>query len=130
MIVLNTAVAYQLTLVAYEYGDEDRDNKDGNQFSDGDYVTILERDPKNPASQQMWGPIEVAKDYEDDGTNILTLVNGTTLTGWDATKEYIVTPGDYDEVGSHQKIVVYVANAEKKLEISAGVWELSRYLLG
>lgn len=124
------AGAYRLTLVAYEYGDSARDNKDGNQFAQGDYVTIRERAPDYPTSQQMWGPIEVAKDYEDDGTDLLTLANGTTLTGWDATKEYIVTPGDYDEVQTSQKLIVYIANKEKKLEITPEVWELSRYLFG
>lgn len=122
------AGAYQLTLVAYEFGDEDRDNKDGNQFAQGDYVTVRERAPEYPTSPQMWGPLEVNKDYEDDGTDILTLVNGTTLTGWDSTKEYVVTPGDYKDVAEAQKIIVYVANEEKKLETS--VWQLSRYLFG
>jgi hypothetical protein len=124
------AGAYRLTLVDYEYGDADVDNKDGNQFAQGDYVTIRERAPENPSSQQMWGPIEVAKDYEDDGIDLLTLANGTTLTGWDATKEYIVSPGDYDEVVITQKTLVYIANNEKKLEITADVWQLSRYLFG
>lgn len=104
------AVSYQLTLVSHEYGDNSRDPHDGERFVSGDYISIIEASPADPNNPQRWGPIEVDGDYGDDGENILTLANGTTLSGWVATREYIVEPGDWDEVASTQQWVTYIAD--------------------
>jgi hypothetical protein len=101
---------YQLTLIPYEYGDSSTDDKDGDGFAAGEFVRVIEKDPDDPSTQQNFGPFEVDSAFETDGDNLLTLVNTTTMATWDSTKEYVVLPGNYDEVTASQQGAMYVAD--------------------
>ena len=96
-----SAVNYRLTLVAKTWGDS-ADVDDAAEAAAGDYVDIIERAPADPTSEQKWVALEVASAYETDGANILTLA-ATTLTGWDAAKQYIVVPSVYSSAATTQK---------------------------
>lgn len=108
--------SYQMTLERWTYGRENEDPKDGERFRANDYIRIVERAPADPDNPQSWGPFEVAKNFEADGTDILTLATGTTLTGWDNTKEYIIMPADYTEVAEDQKTDIFIADISELIE--------------
>jgi hypothetical protein len=91
----------RLTLKALHYG-ESGDPDDGAAFSDNDVLLIIERAPTNPDSPQSW-QVTVDGVYEVDGAQLLTLDAGTTLTGWDSDKEYIVTFADWTNVQASQQ---------------------------
>ena len=60
----------------------------------------------------MYGPIEVESDYETDGVRLLSLVNGTTLTGWNTANEYVVVPANYGDAATAQRVLhAYQGNA-------------------
>jgi len=46
----------------------------------------------------------VDSDYETDGAGLLTLVAGSALAGWDASKEYVVVYADRGGCPSRQKM--------------------------
>lgn len=92
----------RLTLLPLEFGLAG-DSDDGAAFAAADVVAIVERAPADPTSPQTWTGLVVDKAYEADGTNILTLATGTTLSGWNASIEYVVIPDAYSAVVTAQK---------------------------
>ncbi len=96
------AGTYQLTVQAWAFGDYD-DSKDASGLLDGHAVRIIERDPEDPSNPLNWGPFDLDGDFEDDGSNIITLDSSTTMATWDATREYIVVSGNYSEATAVQK---------------------------
>jgi len=63
--------------------------------SNGFKVLIHERAPSDPTNPQSWGPFS-CNTYITANAQ-LQLPSGTALSGWDATKEYVVTFCDYDD---------------------------------
>jgi hypothetical protein len=104
----------RLTLEALHYG-ESGEPDDGSAFAAGDELLIIERAPANPANVKSW-QVTVDSAYETDGAELLTLDAGTTLTGWDAAREYIVTYADWTQVQAGQKTEgTWQANATTNL---------------
>lgn len=94
----------RLTLVAQQYG-TGGDSEDGAMILRGWKLKIIERAPSDPGGTvQTWSvEVHASKDYEADGANMITLVAGTTLTGWDTDKEHVVTFDDWTAVLAAQK---------------------------
>lgn len=94
----------QLTLVAQIYSNGTND--DGAAIEEGHYVYVQESAPEDPTSITRWGPFEVDSDYETDGAQILTLVAGTTMAGFDTAgaTEYVVVPADWDDASAAQQL--------------------------
>lgn len=97
------AVNYRLYLLPYEFGDEETDPDDGEVFITGDVINIIERAPADPENPQKWTGLVVAKNYEADANECLTLET-TTLSGFDSEKEYVITYADYDDITTLQKL--------------------------
>jgi len=79
----------QLTLEKKAWTLESFTSDDGSSFSAGDYVFICETDPDDPTDPLCWeGP---GVDSYSSTHGYLNLLSGTTLTGWDYTREHFVT---------------------------------------
>jgi len=106
----------RLTLLPLAFG-QVGDQDDGARFAAGDYVYLIERAAADStAPTVLGGPVQVDKAYEADGANLLTLDPATVFAAWDADKEWIVVPADYDEVAGTQKTTnAFQADATTRL---------------
>lgn len=88
----------RITLIALTYGvTGDPDDGAALAPTGGEELLIVERAPADPTSCLYWRvTVKAATPYETDGAQILSLAASTTLTDWDAAKEYIVTFADWD----------------------------------
>jgi hypothetical protein len=99
------ATTYQLALVANKWG-QLGDADEGARWVADDYIIVVDRNPVDPNSLQAWesyGPYKVAKNYEVDGANLLTLQSGTTLTNFCTNTEYVVISANYSDASAAQK---------------------------
>ncbi len=97
------STAKQLYLVANKFSDSSLNEKDGDAFDETDVCRIIERAPLDPSSAQTWNNIIIDEAFETDGTNILTLNSGTSLTGFDSNKEYIIEFSGYENATTSQR---------------------------
>lgn len=114
----------RLTLVALTFG-ETGDPDDGAALAPtgGEELLIIERAPADPAAPLSWQvTVKAATPYETDGAEILSLAAGTTLTSWDADREYIVTYADWDlpVVAAQELLGTWQADATTELLASGG----------
>jgi hypothetical protein len=99
------ATTKQLTLVPHYIGDPSYDSKDGATLQAGYKISIIESGSaswEGISDPLMFSPHTIAKAFEADGANILTLVDGPGTT-WDPEKEYVVVPGAYGDCTLAQK---------------------------
>lgn len=100
------ATTKQLTLVPFYVGDADCDAKDGSAFKSGYTISIFESTAANGwvgiYVPLMFGTVTVAKDFEADGPNLLT-VEEDLGASWDPDKEYVVIPGAYETCTTAQQ---------------------------
>jgi hypothetical protein len=94
----------QLKTIENEFGNS-ADPADASAYSATDEILIVERAAQDPTSPLSWGPFAVDKEFETDGTLILTLEAGTVLANWDPNREYVVVPAHYHQVTAAQKLV-------------------------
>lgn len=84
----------------YSDGDE---ASDATHFDAGDKVIVIERDPIDPDTPQIWLDTVVSQSGDD-----ITLTTG--LTGWDTDKRYVVLFDDWDTVQASQKTHAFQAD--------------------
>jgi hypothetical protein len=107
------AVNYRLTLDNLQFG-ESGDPDDGERFSSGDKILIVQSSSYDPDDPLYW-QATVDLDYETDGAGILTLET-ITLTGYDSNEEYFVTFADWTSiVTAQQSLGTWQADAQTTL---------------
>lgn len=114
----------RLTLIAQQWG-TGSDSDDGACFFDGDFVDVVERAPASPTAPQRWTALEVAKDYEGDGAQLLTLTSAT-LTGWNAAAEYVVLP-TFVTSAAAQQLTLHTWHANATTHILGASGQAQKY---
>lgn len=93
------SVAKKLKLIGKKWGIA-ADSEDGAAFVTPYAVTIIETTPSDPADPQKWTNTVADSGYSAS-TNELALTDA--MAGWDATKEYAISFGDYSDASTAQQ---------------------------
>lgn len=79
---------------------------DAENFAAGDFITIMQIDPSNPASITSW-----FREVDSRDGNDLILTSTLSSPAWDPTLEYLIKPQRYDFVQDSQKDKAFQADS-------------------
>ena len=93
-------VTKNMVLVGHEYGLTTVHDGQAVVGQPGWKVTLTELAPTDPTAAQTFGPLNAVAYHS--GNSALVLAPGTTLAGWDNTKEYSVSFTPYSQINTKQ----------------------------